>query len=646
MSSGGLQAQAGGRPGPRGESAGRARLLPAALRELWRAAPRALSAKLLCALTAGLAPVVVAWLTKLVVNRLVERPIGPTAAPLAALCALGAAVAAAQYLGRYADRELSRRATEIGMTELFGAVVAPVGIAELEDPGFQDRLKLAQQATTGGMTQLLQAVLGALQPAVTAIGFCLALWSVSPLTTLLVLLSAVPAVAAQLMLSGRRVDVQARMSPMLRRQVFYTTLILDPRAATEMRLFGLGTLFRGRLLGEVRASQQGERSVDKLTLRTDTALGLLTAAVSTVALFATVARIRAGHATIGDLALITAALAGMQGALASVVVQIGNVGPALALYGHYHAIVGAAASSAAHGPGAAAGPLCEGLELRDVWFRYHPDHDWVLRGVNLVIPAGRSLALVGLNGAGKSTLVKLLCRMYEPERGTITWDGTDIRDLDPVALRRRIGVLFQDYMTYQLTAADNIAVGEVSTLDASDPQGPERLRAAARAAGVHEVIESLPQGYDTMLGRVFAAAPAALTTARGTRAVPPGEARAGGVSLSGGQWQRVALARALLRRDADLLILDEPSSGVDAAAEREIHGKLAELRAGRTSLLISHRLAAVRQADVIAVLGAGTVVELGDHDTLMAADGGYAALFRTQAEGYQLVTSERGEDDR
>src|SRR6185312_1681399 len=227
---------------------------------------------------------------------------------------------------------------------------------------------------------------------------------------------------------------------------------------------------------------------------------------------------------------------------------------------------------------------------RDVWFRYHPDHDWVLRGVNLVIPAGRSVALVGLNGAGKSTLVKLLCRMYEPERGTITWDGTDIRDLDPVTLRQRVGVLFQDYMTYQLTAAENIAVGDVSTLDPSDPHGSERLRTAARAAGVHEVIESLPQGYDTMLGRVFAAAPAALSAARGGRA-EPADARAGGVSLSGGQWQRVALARALLRREADLLILDEPSSGVDAEAEREMHGKLTELRAGRTSLLISHRLA-------------------------------------------------------
>ena len=286
------------------------------------------------------------------------------------------------------------------------------------------------------------------------------------------------------------------------------------------------------------------------------------------------------------------------------------------MFGHYADLTAAVSTSARRPALPAAPPLRQCLEFDDVWFRYAADHDWVLRGLTLRIPRGTSLALVGDNGAGKSTLVKLLCGFYTPVRGAIQWDGVDIDDVRPASLRARIGATFQDFMTYEFAAHDNVALGD---LDAVDDR--PRVRAAAAEAGVDTVLSSLPRGYETMLSRTFSDG-----DAMGNGA---------GVVLSGGQWQRVALARAALRDRADLLILDEPSAGLDVEAEHEIHRRLTALRQGRTSLLISHRLNTVRDADLIAVLRHGAIVELGNHARLMAEGGRYAELFRLQASGYQ-----------
>jgi ATP-binding cassette subfamily B protein len=240
----------------------------------------------------------------------------------------------------------------------------------------------------------------------------------------------------------------------------------------------------------------------------------------------------------------------------------------------------------------------------------------VLRGVSFALPPGTAVGLVGLNGAGKSTIVKLLCRFYDPTRGSITWDGVDVRAWDVTTLRQRMSVVFQDFMDYDLTAAENIAVGDLSALGDHD-----RIVGAARQADIHKPIESLPHGYQTLLSRVY--------FDQTDRDDP-----AAGVILSGGQWQRVALARAFLRADRDLLILDEPSSGLDAEAEYEIHNRIRRLRNGRTSLLISHRLNAIRDADRILVLDDGLVVEQGTHDHLVGVGGRYARLFALQAAGY------------
>jgi ATP-binding cassette, subfamily B, bacterial len=312
--------------------------------------------------------------------------------------------------------------------------------------------------------------------------------------------------------------------------------------------------------------------------------------------------------------LFMSAVAGVQNGLSELVGKIGTTLEAVKMFQRYLEVM-ALPSDLPSGE-LTAPDLRGSIRFEDVWFRYRPDGPWVLRGVSFEVAVGTSLAIVGVNGAGKSTLVKLLCRFYEPERGRIRWDGIDLRELTPESLRLRLAATFQDFMTYDLNVRDNIGVGDLSRMD-----DLPAIRAAAERADIDDAATRLPQGYDTMLSRIFF----------GDADEEPG------VMFSGGQWQRVALARSLMRNRADVLVLDEPSSGLDAEAEYRIHTTLREFRQGRTSLLISHRLGTLRDADHIVVLDDGVITEQGDHDELMAHDGVYARLFTIQGQGYQTA---------
>jgi ATP-binding cassette subfamily B protein len=260
--------------------------------------------------------------------------------------------------------------------------------------------------------------------------------------------------------------------------------------------------------------------------------------------------------------------------------------------------------------------LRRGIDVRDLWFRYDDTAPWVLRGVTFTIPAGRSVGLVGANGAGKTTLVKLLLRLYEPTQGQITWNGVELQHMCATQLRQQVRVTSQDFVAFDLSAAENVGLGDLDHLD-----DRERIRAAAALAQVDRALDQLPVGYDTLLSRVHT-----------------DELGRAGTTLSGGEWQKVAIARALMRSEATLLILDEPSSGLDAEAEHEIHLALADHQP-YTKLLISHRLNAIRDADVILVLSGGKITEQGTHEELLKIDGEYARLFGLQATGYKEITT-------
>jgi ATP-binding cassette, subfamily B, bacterial len=582
------------------------------------AAPGSVVGLVLFAVAAGLVPVASAWLLKLILDSLLRnRAPADLVALVVVLAIVGMAAAALPQLIRYSEATLSRSARLLAFDRLFDSVNARLrGLARLERPQFHDQLRLAQDAGAAAPASVVTGFLDMSKQALTLVGFLATLLALNPFLAAAVALAGVPTVRAELRLARQRAAMLSRIVTATRRQHFYANLLSAPHDAKEVRLFGAGGFLRNRMLRELRRTNETEQRLGRRELVVQSLLGVLAAVLAGGGLAWAVYAARAGQLTVGDVSLFVVTIAGVQLALSTVLDRFGALHEALLMLGHYQAVVSMEPDLPVPAKPSPIARLRRGIAVRQVWFRYGTDRPWVLRGVDLTIPAGGSVALVGLNGAGKSTLVKLLCRLYDPTRGGITWDGTDLRDFDPAELRARMSAVFQDFAQYELSAAENIGLGRLAALDR-----PAALVAAASHAGIHETLAALPAGYDTPLTRTF--------LDQSDRADPDT-----GVLLSGGQWQRVALARALVRDDVDLLILDEPSAGLDAEAEAEIHSRLRE-RPGRCArLLISHRLNTVRDADAIVVIADGQVVEQGDHATLVAAGGRYARLFSLQARGY------------
>ncbi|MCP2322880.1 ATP-binding cassette subfamily B protein [Hamadaea flava] len=597
----------------------RAGLLRSAARAagtVWRAAPFHVTGYLAVTLVGAATPVALAWLTKAVLDGVAGGHTDGLLWLAVAVAVVGTAAATATHAGQYLRAEVDRRAAMRTKDELFAAVSRAPGLARFENPAFLDRLRLAQQSARNP-GRLVDTALSAARSALTLAGFLASLAVINAAFAAIVVASAVPAVLIELRLSRQRVTMMWRIGPAERREMFYAHLMATVDAAKEIRLFDLGGFLRGRMLAELRTANRERRRMDRREFAVQASLAGISAAVAGAGLVWAIVAAADGRIGVGDVSMFVAAVAGVQSAL-NVLVSAGVMAyEQLLVFGHHVEVVTAGDDLPVARPGRALPPLRRGIELRDVWFRYGPDLPWVLQGVNLVLPHGQTVALVGHNGAGKSTLVKLLCRFYDPTRGTIRWDGVDIREIAPEELRKRIAAVFQDFVAYELTAAENIAVGDLTA-------EPDRVEQAARDAGIHSVLSALPTGYATMLSRGFTAEPA-----------EDGDDPATGVLLSGGQWQRLALARAFLRQDRDLMILDEPSSGLDPDAEYEAHQRLRRLRAGRTGILISHRLGAVRDADRIVVLADGRVSEDGTHPVLLANGAAYARLFTRQAAGYR-----------
>lgn len=592
------------------------------LRLLWETQPRSVIGLVLIDLVQSVIPLAQAWITKLLFDLLANSIQANATAilPTGLFLLLSGQIVLAvlgQMLGlidSYLNTELGRQLGLKIQSSIYRKVNDIKGLAPFEDPNIQNTIQLASQGGEMGASQALGILMSLFRSVITLGGFLGVLMSFSPLLAGLVALATLPQLYVQLKMGRKRFDLTWENSPKQRLASYYESLLSTVYFAKELRLFNLGEYFLEAYRRLTFELHQTQRTQEKNELRWQAGLNLLSNLVSGATYVVVILQAFAGRISIGSMTFYTSAVSNVQSALLNIVFSLAHINESVLFFSRYKELMALKQPIIISDKPYPIESLTQGIEIRNVSFRYSEHHSWVLRNVSLNIRAGQRLALVGLNGAGKTTLVKLLMRFYDPSEGQILWDGVDIRDIDPVTLRRRIGTIFQDFVHFDLTAFENIALGDVEKLQSGENQDG-RVEYAARLAGIHDVINSLPEGYKTVLSRWLA---------------PDDE----GVDLSGGEWQKIALARMLVR-DADLLILDEPTAALDPQAEYDFYRLFTELTVGKTSLLISHRFSTVRMADSIAVLENGCIIESGSHEELMSLGNRYATLYNMQAERYR-----------
>lgn len=477
-----------------------------------------------------------------------------------------------------------------------------------EDATFYDQLQQAQREAAFRPVSMVSGVFSLVRTLLTFLSMVALLARLGPLLALIALLAPIPAFIASTRYGWQGYMMMRRQSPERRLMAYLTSLLTTDTYNKEIKLFNLGDFFVHRyreLADRFIGENQGLLVRRYLVGFFWGALTIVT--TSGTYLYVALKAVR-GQIGVNNLVIYTQAAQQVQqnfqallGGLATMyehTLYLNTLFDLLAFEPH----IKAPAS-----PRPVRVPFQYGISFQNVSFRYPGRAEPALDHVSFDIGLGETVALVGRNGAGKTTLVKLLTRLYDPDEGQILIDGVDIREYDPARLRHEIGVIFQDYVTYHLTASENIAVGRLDELD-----NRERVGRSAAQSGADEVIARLPQGYDTTLGKWFDQ----------------------GHQLSGGEWQKIALARAFMR-DAQILVLDEPTAALDAQAEYEIFARMKSLTHGKTGLFISHRFSTVRLADRIVVLEGGKLVEQGSHDELLLAGGRYAELFNLQAASYR-----------
>ncbi len=478
-----------------------------------------------------------------------------------------------------------------------------------EDSETYDVMQNARREASSRPLALAMDAVTVVRNLLTLSTFAVLLWGLAWWSVFVLLVAAVPAFLSETKLAGDRFRLYSWRAPEGRRLNYLEWILTRDSSVKEVKLFGLGPLILGRYRALFRKFLAEDRALAKKRLVYGTLLGALSLAAFYGCYLWVAGRASAGDISVGDLVLYLAVFRQGQGADDAVLAAVaGMYEDALFLSNlqrFFDLPTTAEASRVTPPVPVPAGP--QALEFDHVSFKYARREDWALRDVTLTLAPGEKLALVGENGAGKSTLVKLLLRLYEPTEGAIRYGGVDVRDMDVKELRAKVGAVFQDFVRYQFTAAENVGLGNPAQVD-----DRPAIEAAAAAGGADQVIAALPQQYDTMLGGWFEK----------------------GHELSGGQWQKLAIARAFMR-DAALLVLDEPTAAIDAEAEVALFERFRALAKDRTAIIISHRFSTVRMADRIAVLEGGRLTELGSHEELLARGGRYAKLFTLQAQGYR-----------
>jgi ATP-binding cassette, subfamily B, bacterial len=559
----------------------------------------------------GALPALIAWLGARIVDAVVAAAASDGAlTPVLELVALeGLAVAALALCTRGRSLTSTLLGLQLGfrVNSMILEKALTLDLEHFEDSEFYDRLTRARGAAATRPLSLVMRTFMLAQNMVSLVSFGALLFAFSPWAVLLLIAVGLPGFAAETKFSSDGFRLFRRRSSERRMQAYLETVIAREDHAKEVKLYALGQ----RLLDRYKAIHHKLFAQERaLAIRRDSwgfALGLMaTAALYGGYCWAVVSAVR-GRITLGEMTMYLTLFRQGQSAVGSALSAVsGLYEDNLYLSTLYEYL-----DTPARPPGGReqGGPHpADGLRLENLSFTYPGADQPALSDVSLHLKPGSSLALVGANGSGKTTLIKLLTRLYVPSAGRILLDGRDLAEWDVAALRRRFGVIFQDYVRYQMLVGENIGAG-----DEPHFEDEARWREAAGQGQADAMIETLPDGYRTQLGKWFQ----------------------GGRELSGGQWQKVAVSRSFMRRDADIRVFDEPTAAMDAEAEAEVFRHVRDLAEGRMTILISHRFSTVRMADEIVVLDGGRIVERGDHEALMAHGGFYQRLFSLQAQGYR-----------
>jgi ATP-binding cassette, subfamily B, bacterial len=580
---------------------------------------------------AGVVPAVTALIAKFLINAVVTAiqvrtnpalpdavPIGPwTVDVITAVILLAAAqfvvFALSSFLStlrNVCQQLLQERVTNTIQLQIMDHA-AKLDLAFFEDSTSYDLLRRAQQGASSRPLFMVSGVFGLIQTIIAFASMIALLIALSPILAIVALIAPIPGFIADTRYGWRGYNFARWASPLRRRMDYLTTLVTTDSYAKEVKLFGLGPYFIDRFRQLSNVYQDRQRGLVVARYFAGFVWSTITTLVGSLTYLYVAFQAIAGRLTLGDLTLFTQAASSVQSSVQGILGGFGSMYENQLYLNDLFDLL-----QTPYGIDAPAGPTTVTIGgssqtrgevvFEHVSFTYPGSGRGALQDVSLRIEPGETVAIVGRNGAGKSTLIKLLCRLYDPTEGRILLDGVDLRDLEPAAVRRLIGGMFQDYVTYQATAAENIGLGELERIE---DRGA--VEDAAAKGGADSLLGRLPDGWDTPLGKWFD----------------------GGVELSGGEWQKIALGRAFMR-DARILVLDEPTSALDAQAEFELFARLRRLAAGRTAIYISHRFSTVRQADRILFLEHGALVEEGTHDELMALGGRYARLFKLQAAAY------------
>lgn len=579
---------------------------------VWETSPPLVVGTAILRLVRALLPVATLWVSKLILDAVVASVVRKTGdlAYVWKLVAVELALAvASDVLGRantLFDSLLGDRFTNRVSVKLMEHATA-LDLASFEDPVFYDKLERARRQTTGRLG-LLAALLNIGQDALTLFSLSAALIVFSPWLMLLLIAAVIPAFLGETHFTTLAYSVLFRRTPERRQLDYLRWLGASAQSAKEVKIFGLGRHL-AQQYHEVAEAIDAENKV--LAIRrafVGSGLNLISTCGYYGAYAVVLVRTLAGAISVGMFTFLTGSFNRSRQYIERILSGFNDISEqAMFLTDLFDFFEMQPSIVSPANPIPAPRPIRDGFEFRHVDFAYPGSDRLVVHNINFRLYPGEKIALIGENGAGKTTLVKLLARLYDPTAGQILLDGIDLRDYDVEDLRREIGVIFQDYMRYDMLIRENIGFGKIESL-----REEPRVETAAQKSLAKKLIDRLPKGYDQMVGRRFE----------------------GGVDLSGGEWQKLALARAYMR-DAQLLILDEPTATLDARAEYEVFQRFADLTRGRMAVLISHRFSTVRMADRILVLADGVIQEQGTHRELVALGGHYAELFELQAAGYR-----------